>query len=354
MTELINCLLALGVVTSGAVLMSSITRLIAICWLALYVNKIVTKLRRNLCVTYCTFLTGSTGSCSTLGMTLCRNFSSAYCLTTILTDYGNRTCNSTGSIYGCGSCVGMSARPETINNRVNHCSITITCSFNSYSLSFGCINTNRCVFTVVTKSSDVVTYTVYGNGNSVCLIACYVNNNVQNLIGNGEGNRANRRRRTKLNTNVALNVTSSSINLSGRSKNKVIFTFGICLNRCYIITVCIFFLALGTEVKDQFIGKFSTTVTTNTINIVVSCCGNFISTNNDTARITSCFCSATLSTGCFFSNCCGCIFVSTFCTTALSINNFYFSKSNLSISNTVFGISCIKDCRISVDCYHCT
>ena len=272
-------------------------------------------------------------------------------LAAIITGNGLGTCNLTSRIYGFCGCVGVSASFETIYNRINHCSITITCSFNSYSLIFGCINTNRCVFTVVTKSSDVVTYTVYGNGNSVCLITCYVNYYVENLIGNGEGNRTSGRRGTKLNTNVALNITRSSINLSGRSKSKVIFTFGICLNRCYSITVCIFFLALRTEVKDQFIGKFSTTVTTNIINIVVSCCGNHLATNDRTTIFTCNGCSTILGTGCFLRNCCYSILMIALCRSRFNINDLYFGKSNLTVSCRAC-VSCIESGRFSIDCYN--
>ena len=62
-------------------------------------------------------------------------------------------------------------------------------------------------------------FAIYLNCNRSCLITGYIDDNVTNLIGNCKGNRTYSRGRTKLNTNVTLNVTSRGINLARRSKN---------------------------------------------------------------------------------------------------------------------------------------
>ena len=108
---------------------------------------------------------------------------------------------------------------EAIYDRINHCSVTVSCSFNSYSLVFGCIDTYRCIFTVITMSSNLMTCTIYLNCYIVSFISCNVNYNIINLIRNCKGNRTNCRRRSKFYTNVTLNVTSCSINLTRRSEN---------------------------------------------------------------------------------------------------------------------------------------
>ena len=98
-----------------------------------FLNVAVALCRNNLCVTYCTSLCGCTSSCRTLGMTLCRNFSSAYCFTTIITNNGSRTCNCASSIYGCGSCVGVSALSDrNFINNFNFCNKRFSCCSYNY------------------------------------------------------------------------------------------------------------------------------------------------------------------------------------------------------------------------------
>jgi signal transduction histidine kinase len=41
-------------------------------------------------------------------------------------------------------------------NGIDHCSVTATCSFNSYILGCGCINTNGCVLTIISKGGNII------------------------------------------------------------------------------------------------------------------------------------------------------------------------------------------------------
>ena len=90
-------------------------------------------------------------NCSCIGVTGCRNFSSFYYFATSSTSNGCRTGCCTSCIYGSSCGVFVLARQNnTILNRVDHCSITVICSFNSNGLVLCCIDTNRCIFTIVT------------------------------------------------------------------------------------------------------------------------------------------------------------------------------------------------------------
>ena len=164
--------------------MSSITRLIAICRLALYVNEVMVESVNSIIglgFTTSTSIIGITACCTSgsnyltcnPSMTGCGNYLFADSFTTLITSYSLRACSCTCSVYGSCGCVGVGTPTRNRDKRkILFLSTCIEC---------------KIVIAICTIQREISRLTTLNKENVVCSIVIKVNGKLQSTGFSNQG-----------------------------------------------------------------------------------------------------------------------------------------------------------------------